>query len=236
MSSFLIAAPEALAAASEDLTGIGEAIRAARASAASATTVIAPAAADEVSAAVTRLLGDYAADFQALSARTATFHDGFVQTLLHSASAFAGTEAANGSSLQTLKQDLLGLINAPSYALIGRPLIGPGAPSTPATPMSQNLLVNPGFEVADPSVSGYSGVTIPGWTVTGTPTVIPYGTPRAILPFAIRLRSRTCRSSWAFHNTRPRAAATISPAADPWPRPPSAKPSTSPARPERRTR
>jgi hypothetical protein len=182
MSSFLIAAPEALAAASADLSGIGEAIREARASAAPATTVIAPAAADEVSAAITQLFGNYAADFQALSARTATFHVGFVQTLLHSASAFAGTEAANGSSLQNLKQDLLGLINAPSYALTGRPLIAPGAPGTPATPMSQNLLVNPGFEVADPSVSGYSGVTIPGWTETGTPTVIPYGTPRAILP------------------------------------------------------
>src|SRR5271166_5472458 len=182
MSSFLIAAPEALAAASADLSGIGETIREARASAAPATTVIAPAATDEVSAAITRLLGDYAADFQALSARAATFHDGFVQTLLHSASAVAGTEAANGSSLQTLKQDLLGLINAPSYALTGRPLIAPVAPGTPATPMSQNLLVNPGFEVADPSVSGYSGVTIPGWTVTGTPTVIPYATPRPIFP------------------------------------------------------
>jgi hypothetical protein len=182
MSSFLIAAPEALALASADLSGIGEAIREARASAAPATTVIAPAAADEVSAAITRVLGNYAADFQALSARAATFHVGFVQTLLHSASALAGTEAANGSSLQNLKQDLLGLINAPSYALTGRPLIAPGAPGTPATPMSQNLLVNPGFEVADPSLSGYSGVTIPGWTETGTPTVIPYGALRAILP------------------------------------------------------
>ena len=74
------------------------------------------------------------------------------------------------------------MINAPSYALTGRPLIAPVAPGTPATPMSQNLLVNPGFEVADPSVSGYSGVTIPGWTVTGTPTVIPYATPRPIFP------------------------------------------------------
>lgn len=46
-----------------------------------------------------------------------------------------------------------------------------------AQPMSQNLLVNPGFETADPSGSGYSGVTIPGWTETGTPTVIEYGTP-----------------------------------------------------------
>ncbi|MGA9492016.1 MAG: hypothetical protein WBV80_17435, partial [Mycobacterium sp.] len=43
-------------------------------------------------------------------------------------------------------------------------------------PMSENLLVNPGFETADPSGSGYSGVTIPGWTETGTPTVIAYGT------------------------------------------------------------
>jgi hypothetical protein len=43
-------------------------------------------------------------------------------------------------------------------------------------PMSQNLLVNPGFETADPSGSGYSGVTIPGWTESGTPTVIAYGT------------------------------------------------------------
>jgi hypothetical protein len=182
MSSFLIAAPEALAAASADLSGIGEAIREARASAAQATTVIAPAAADEVSAAITQLLGNYAADFQALSARTAAFHVGFVQTLQHSASAFAGTEAANGSLLQTLKQDVVGLINAPSYALTGRPLIAPGAPGTPATPMSQNLLVNPGFEVADPSVSGYSGVTIPGWTETGTSTVIPYGALRATYP------------------------------------------------------
>ncbi len=46
-----------------------------------------------------------------------------------------------------------------------------------APPMSPNLLVNPNFQIADPSASGYSGVTIPGWTETGTPTVIQYGTP-----------------------------------------------------------
>jgi Phosphoesterase family len=45
-----------------------------------------------------------------------------------------------------------------------------------AQPMSQNLLVDPNFEMADPSGSGYSGVTIPGWTETGTPTAIAYGT------------------------------------------------------------
>ena len=45
-----------------------------------------------------------------------------------------------------------------------------------APQMSQNLLVDPSFQLADPSGSGYSGVTIPGWTETGTPTVIEYGT------------------------------------------------------------
>jgi hypothetical protein len=52
-----------------------------------------------------------------------------------------------------------------------------------AQPMSENLLVNPSFETADPSGSGFSGVTIPGWTETGTPTVIAYGTQGGY-PFA----------------------------------------------------
>jgi glycosylphosphatidylinositol transamidase (GPIT) subunit GPI8 len=37
-----------------------------------------------------------------------------------------------------------------------------GAPrAAAAAPMSPNLLVNPGAELGDPSLSGYSGVTIP---------------------------------------------------------------------------
>jgi hypothetical protein len=52
-----------------------------------------------------------------------------------------------------------------------------------AVPMSENLLVNPSFETADPSGSGFSGVTIPGWTESGTPTVIAYGTQGGY-PFA----------------------------------------------------
>jgi hypothetical protein len=43
---------------------------------------------------------------------------------------------------------------------------------------SPNLLVNPSAEVGDPSLSGTSSVTIPGWSVTGTPTVIEYGAKR----------------------------------------------------------
>jgi Phosphoesterase family len=58
-----------------------------------------------------------------------------------------------------------------------------GAAGADPQAMSQNLLVNPSFETADPSGSGYSGVTIPGWTETGTPTVIAYGTQGGY-PFA----------------------------------------------------
>jgi PE family len=57
MSSFVIAAPEAFAAASSNLNGIGSALSAANAAAATSTTQMLPAAGDEVSAAVARLFG-----------------------------------------------------------------------------------------------------------------------------------------------------------------------------------
>ena len=55
---------------------------------------------------------------------------------------------------------------------------GAAVPATPSATQSSNLLVNPGAEAGDPSLSGYATVTVPGWDVTGTPTVIEYGTER----------------------------------------------------------
>lgn len=52
--------------------------------------------------------------------------------------------------------------------------------TTPTPLLSGNLLANPGAELGDPSLSGYSSVTMPGWQVTGTPTVIKYGTQRRL--------------------------------------------------------
>ena len=69
MSSFLNVAPEALASASADLSGIGEAIREATSAAAPSTTGILPPALDEVSAAISRLFGGYGQQFQSLSAQ-----------------------------------------------------------------------------------------------------------------------------------------------------------------------
>lgn len=61
----------------------------------------------------------------------------------------------------------------------------PAAVTTTGQAMSPNLLVNPGAELSTPSGSGFSAVSMPGWTVTGTPTVIKYGTPRVIMPLGI---------------------------------------------------
>jgi len=61
----------------------------------------------------------------------------------------------------------------------------PAAVTTTSQVQSPNLLVNPGAELSTPSLSGFSAVSMPGWTVTGTPTVIKYGTPRVIMPLGL---------------------------------------------------
>jgi hypothetical protein len=52
---------------------------------------------------------------------------------------------------------------------------------------SPNLLMNPGGEFGNPSLTGYSSVTVPGWLLTGTPTVVPYGTTRRF-PSALEIQ------------------------------------------------
>jgi len=99
MSSDLNASPEGLASASAGLSGIGEEISEAASAAAPPTTSIAPAAADEVSAAITRLFATYGREFQLLSAHTATFHARFVQLLFSGGAAYGIAEAANANPL-----------------------------------------------------------------------------------------------------------------------------------------
>ncbi|WP_139828965.1 PE family protein, partial [Mycobacterium riyadhense] len=131
--SFLIASPEAVAAASTNLAGIGSAITAANAAAAAPTTEILAAGADEVSTAISALFGAHAQGYQTLSAQAARFHDQFVLALTTGAGSYAAAEAASASPLQTLQQELLNAINAPTLALLGRPLIGDGADGAPGT-------------------------------------------------------------------------------------------------------
>ena len=128
MSSYVIAAPDAFAVASGDLTGVGEAIEGAAAGAAPTTTKIVAAAADEVSAVVARFFGNYAQAFQALSAQATAFHAEFVRALSAAGAAYAAAEAANVSPLQALEQKAQSLgVSALLDRLTGQPLLGNGA-------------------------------------------------------------------------------------------------------------
>ncbi len=94
--------------------------------------------------------------------------DVVIDQIFTSITGFLTQESVSGALGPQLDTELVGWLGS----------FDPVAPLSADTQlMSQNLLVNPGFETADPSGSGYSGVTIPGWTETGTPTVIGYGTP-----------------------------------------------------------
>ena len=94
---------------------------------------VAAAAQDEVSAAISALFGGYGQEFQAAGAQATLFHDRFVQALSSGAGAYAAAEAANANPLQTVEQDVLGVVNAPSQMLTGRGLIGNGANGAPGT-------------------------------------------------------------------------------------------------------
>lgn len=124
--SFVIAAPDLVAMATEDLAGIGASLTAANAAAAVPTSGLLAAAGDEVSAAIAALFSSHGQQYQAMSAQAAAFHARFVQALAGAMGAYAAAEAANASPLQTLEQGLLGAINAPAAALSGRPFIGNG--------------------------------------------------------------------------------------------------------------
>nr|WP_241010772.1 PE family protein [Mycobacterium gordonae] len=127
MPSTVSAAPEVLAAASAKLSGIAEAMRMANATAVGTTTEIVAAAADDVSTVIAQVLGSYGQEYHALVSQTTLWHDEFAQALRAGAVGYASAEAANVSMLQTLQQNVLGVINTPSQVATGRPLIGDGA-------------------------------------------------------------------------------------------------------------
>ncbi|SOJ53938.1 PE-PGRS family protein PE_PGRS26 [Mycobacterium simulans] len=123
-------APDFVTAAASDLVGIGSAISDANFAAAGSTTAIAAAGADEVSAAIAALFATHAQQYQSLSTQAATFYDRFVQALATAGGSYGAAEAVNASPLQTLERDVLAVINGPTEALFGRPLIGNGANGT----------------------------------------------------------------------------------------------------------
>ncbi|MCV7088835.1 PE family protein, partial [Mycobacterium interjectum] len=128
--SFVLAVPDVMTDAATRLASLGAAINAAQSAAAVPTTGVLAAAGDEVSTAVAAVFSRCASAYQALGAQAAAFHTQLVQTLNASAGTYLAADAADASPLQTLQEDVLGLINAPTNALFGRPLIGNGANGT----------------------------------------------------------------------------------------------------------
>jgi PE-PPE domain/PE family len=103
--TYLTAEPEAMAAAAADVEQIGSAINAAHAAAAGPTSGIAAMAADEVSAAITKLFGQYGQEYQGVVAQAAVFHGRFTQALAAAGGAYMGAEAAASKALGTLEAD-----------------------------------------------------------------------------------------------------------------------------------
>ena len=81
-------------AAAQDLEGLRSALLEASDSTAAFTTKIAPAAADEISAAIAAMFGGFGDEFQVISARTQAFHADFVRTLNSSVGAYLNAETA----------------------------------------------------------------------------------------------------------------------------------------------
>lgn len=93
--SFVNTQPEALSAAAGSLQSIGSALSAQNAAAASPTTGVVPAAADEVSALTATQFAAHASMYQAVAAQAAAIHEMFVSTMNGSAASYAAAEAAN---------------------------------------------------------------------------------------------------------------------------------------------
>ena len=106
--SFVIAVPELVQGAAQDLAGIGSSLAEATASVSGPTTGIAAAAQDEVSVAIASMFGRVGQEFQALGAQAQAFHAQFVDVLNASAGAYVSAEAANA------QQTLLGAVAAPA--------------------------------------------------------------------------------------------------------------------------
>ncbi|OBA71849.1 hypothetical protein A5641_09770 [Mycobacterium sp. 1554424.7] len=104
--SFVIAQPELVQAAAQQLAGIRSALGEACAAAANPTTGVAAAAADEVSGAIAALFGSVGQEYQAINAQAQAFHAQFVSLLNAGAGAYLSAEAANAE--QALAQGLLG--------------------------------------------------------------------------------------------------------------------------------
>jgi PE family len=109
-----------------------------------------------------RCLGGFGQEFRALNAQASGFQQQFVLTLSSGAGSYLAAEAASTSPLQPLQtvfDDVLGVINAPTELLLGRPLPGNGVNGTAASPNGQGggLLIGNGGNGYSQTATGVAG-------------------------------------------------------------------------------
>uniref|UniRef100_UPI0011564E1C PE family protein n=1 Tax=Mycobacterium kansasii TaxID=1768 RepID=UPI0011564E1C len=119
--SFVTIAPQALHCAATDLANVGTVFSQASAAAATPTTALLPAGADEVSAAMATVLTRQGLTWQALSRDYEWLHRQFVDLLNGSTEKYWITEIDNAA------HNAINTANADSEWLVGRPMIGNGA-------------------------------------------------------------------------------------------------------------
>ena len=124
--SSLITQTEMISTAAADVGEINSTIGAAKAAAAGPTTGVVAAAADEVSAAVAKLFGSYAQDYQALLKQASVFHEEFAAALASAGHAYSAAEAANVAAIS----GALGRVGSPIQSFLG------GAASLTAAPQA----------------------------------------------------------------------------------------------------
>jgi hypothetical protein len=158
--SFVSAAPEMVASAASDLSGLGSKISAAHRVAAAATTTVVTAAGDEVSAAIASLFSGHGQEFQAQCAEAVAFHDEFANLLSGGAAQYLSAEVANA------EQMLVSAVNTPAQSLLGHALIGTGRSVTGVASASPARTVS--IQDEPYGINGRQTVVISNWTLPRT--------------------------------------------------------------------
>jgi len=120
--SFVSVEPEGVSSAAGNLESIGSTLNVANSAAAAPTAGLQPAAADQVSAAVTAAFAQHAQDYQFIGAQVSAFHDQFVGTLNAGVAQYATTEVDNAA-----QQAVASTVNGPAQALLRQPIAAPSA-------------------------------------------------------------------------------------------------------------
>lgn len=110
--SYVVAAPDFLLGAAQDLAALGSTLSAANSAAAASNTSLVAAAADEISTRVAALFSTHGLEYQAASTQVAAFHERLVMGLAADANAYLSAEAANAEQMSAPSGRPVGLAAA----------------------------------------------------------------------------------------------------------------------------